>query len=249
MSEGLDQVGKNIKLERIVPDLSIFKELPRDYGNSLMAYARLALPWMLSTEIKRLLYFDSDIVFLREWSALWNVDLGKSLVAAAVCPVVQTLQRENLPLNELGLPPDAPYLQSGIMVMDLDRWRDQQISEHAVKYLTRFPSNARYWDQSALNAVLLGQWLEIAEEWNMAAFRYRELTSGQKGSVGVIHYTGPQKPWHFNKSKDECNAFFFQQLENTVWKKWRPSRIRSHLRFLKYIADQFCEKIGTLRRF
>ncbi len=135
----LNRLGKRIVIHRLVPDLTIFKNLPHDYGNSLMAYARLALAWMLPDTVERVLYCDSDVVFLRDWSPLWDLDLEGCVVAATRCPVVQTLGREELPLADLGLPADAPYLQSGVMVIDFPRWREEQVSERAVSYLQRFP--------------------------------------------------------------------------------------------------------------
>ncbi|TVP75357.1 MAG: glycosyltransferase family 8 protein [Puniceicoccaceae bacterium] len=244
LADELGKVGRDIVLQRLVPDLSIFASLPRDYGNSLMAYARLALPWMLPIEYERVLYCDADVVFLRDWSHLWNLELNEFLVGAAVCPVVQTLGGEGLPLEELGLLPEAAYYQSGVMVMDIARWRKERISESALEYLARFPQQARYWDQSALNAVLPGKWLEISEEWNMATFRYHRLTPEQKTRVGIIHYSGPNKPWNFEAIDDECVRFFFDQLQGTVWKDWRPSRLKSHLRLLKYKFDSTLRKNG-----
>ena len=233
----LSKVGREIVLQRLVPNLSIFASLPRDYGNGVMAYARLALPWMLPEKYERVLYCDADVVFLRDWSHLWNLELKEFLVGAAVCPVLQKLGREDLPLDELGLSHEAAYFQSGVMVMDLTRWRKERVSESAVDYLSRFPQRARFWDQSALNAILPGKWLEIGEEWNTATFRYRGFTTEQKQRVAVIHYSGPHKPWHFEAIDDECVRFFYDQLQGTAWKNWRPSRFRAHLRFLKYKVD------------
>lgn len=241
-SRELRKVGREIVLERMVPDLSDFASLPRDYGNSLMAYARLALPSMLPAEVERVLYCDADLVFLRDWSYLWKLDLKDFVVAAAVCPVVQQLGRESLPLGELGLSKEAPYLQSGVMVMNLTRWREERVSENAAGYLARFPEKAQFWDQSALNVVLPGKWLEIEEEWNMATFRYCGLSPEQKASVAVLHYSGPHKPWHFEAIDEECSRYFFDQLQHTAWAKWRPSRLRSRLRLLKYKIDCLLRK-------
>lgn len=241
-SRELEKSPREIILERLVPDLSIFESLPRDYGNSLMAYARLALPWMLPAEIDRVLYCDADVVFCRDWSPLWDLDLHQFVVAAAVCPVVQSLGREGLPIRELALPPEAPYLQSGVMVMDLPRWRTERVSEDAVDYLGRFPQQAQFWDQTALNAVLPGKWLEISEVWNTALFRYHQLTPEKKALVGVIHFSGPDKPWHFEAIDEECARLFLDQLKGTAWANWRPSRFRFYLRYLKYKVDGLFRK-------
>jgi hypothetical protein len=90
---------------------SVFAGLPRDWGSSVMAYARLALPAMVSEP--RIVYLDSDVIVQGDLSGLWDMDLGDAVIAAGLDLTAKDLTGANLPTRELGLSQSAPCLNSG----------------------------------------------------------------------------------------------------------------------------------------
>jgi lipopolysaccharide biosynthesis glycosyltransferase len=198
-----------------------------------MAYARLLLPDLLP-EVSRLLYVDSDLLVKRSVAPIWEMDMGDKLVAATSCSEIQTLEKGSLPVNELELNPDAPYLQSGFMLMDLDGWRVSGFSEQCLEYLTRFPEHAPHWDQSAINGMIGSRWKRLDPMWNVSVMDFEKLNGGEVDEVNVLHYSGPYKPWKFGTHRWGCSKYFYDLLDRTEWSGWRPSYVRHLLRTAKF---------------
>lgn len=234
-------VTTNVEIQRIRPDLSGFEGFQRDYGNSCMTYARLLLPRLLP-ETKRLLYFDSDLVVTRSWEPVWELDLKGNLLAAAVCQEVRTFGRGGLPLEELGLQSDERYLQAGFMLIDLDAWRCANFGQKCIGYLNTFPNHAPNWDQSAINAVVAGSWVELEPEWNTPAGFYEEAIPRGVPLPAVLHYSGPYKPWQYGTHRWKSARAFYDLLGETAWRGWRPSTLRHYARHLKWRAGKLLGK-------
>lgn len=60
---------------------------------------------------------------------------------------------------ELGLPPDAPYVGSGVLLLNLARWRREGTEERFLAFLRARGGDVTYVDQGVLNGTLgaLGQ--------------------------------------------------------------------------------------------
>ena len=65
---------RSCELIRLRPDMGSYAGLPQDWGNSVMTYARLALPQMITEP--RVLYVDADLLVQADWESLWEMDLG-----------------------------------------------------------------------------------------------------------------------------------------------------------------------------
>ena len=83
---------RSCELIRLRPDMGSYAGLPQDWGNSVMAYARLALPQMVTEP--RVLYVDADLLVQADWESLWEMDLGDAVIAAAPDIVTKTLGAE-----------------------------------------------------------------------------------------------------------------------------------------------------------
>ncbi len=95
------------------------------------AYLRLFAPHIALTETKRLIYFDVDMIVRKDVSEIWNMDL-QGFTMAAVLDVTKTVGCTwgGIPnYKELGLPADAKYFNSGLMVIDCEKWVAQNIPE------------------------------------------------------------------------------------------------------------------------
>jgi lipopolysaccharide biosynthesis glycosyltransferase len=238
LEKSLDSVGVAHRVLRFKPDLSLFEGFPLDYGASYLTYARLFLPKLLP-DICRILYIDSDLLIQESLQPIWETNLGDTPLAAAVCAHVETIGNENLPVEELGLIADAPYLQAGFLLIDLDVWRKMNLSERCLDYLRRYPDRAPHWDQSAINAVIDQKWTALPERWNVPA-AYVEFKSGSWNAINpaVLHYSGPDKPWLYGNHTWSVAQPFFTLLDQTAWRGWRPSHLRAKLKFLKWKLHQ-----------
>lgn len=217
-------LGRSCELIRLRPDMGAYSGLPKDWGASVMTYARLALPQMVQED--RILYVDADLVVQADWTVLWECDLGDAIVAAAMDVITKTLGAEHLNLEKFHMDGADPYFQAGFLLMDLNKWRDFGVSEKVIAYIQENPDHARYWDQSALNVVLYKRWKLIDRGWNTPAWWADQGTEGCGNDAPVLHFVGPRKPWVYGHHKSGSAKVFFRWLDRTDWKGWRPSGFR-----------------------
>ncbi len=213
---------------------ALYTDLTEGQIGSHAAYYRLALPELCDGE--RVLYLDCDIVVLGDVGVLWEADLDGCPLAAAVDYGGATAGSRQGLLNyrELGLPPDAPLFNSGVMIIDLQKWREEDISEKVRSYVARSPEFVRWCDQDGLNAVCCGRWKALDPAWNQQAFIYG-WQSAEDGPLTaeeyeralvrpcVVHYsTRHGKPW-----RPDCRhplaGLYFHYLDMTPWAGWRPA--------------------------
>ena len=123
---------------------------------SQVTYARLLIPLVLPTWVSRVLYLDADLLVLGALAPLWEMDTDGSVLGAVADHGVNLLIDEGR-ASGLGVPQVRDYFNAGVLLIDLDQWRQKQISEIALEYLERHPDSP-YSDQDALNVACDGQW-------------------------------------------------------------------------------------------
>jgi lipopolysaccharide biosynthesis glycosyltransferase len=219
-------------LFRLRPDLNRFAGFPTDWGSSVMAYARLILSEMV--QHNRAIYIDSDAIVQTDLIELWNVDIGRSVMGATIDIVAKNLGNAQLPIAELGLSESAPCLNSGVLVMNLQRWRELAITAQSLSYLRRWPKHALNWDQSALNVVLYNNWFPLETTWNTPAWYADTAREGCMLDARILHFIGPHKPWIYGYHRSPSAMRFYTQLDYTEWAGWRPTRSRQMYKWMKF---------------
>jgi lipopolysaccharide biosynthesis glycosyltransferase len=119
-------------------------------------------------------------------------------------------------------------------VIDLTRWKQEQVSERVLVYLRDYPDHARYWDQSALNATLYGRWLRLQDTWNTPAFWADKKKDSTSLEDPILHFVGPDKAWLLGHHRKPAALRFFDELDHTAWRGWRPNLLRNVLKRIKY---------------
>jgi lipopolysaccharide biosynthesis glycosyltransferase len=174
-------------------------------------YERLLAPDALPDTIERAIYLDGDLLVRDAVDLLWTTDLGGSIIGAvqdAVIPWVSSplgLSR----YRQLGCRPEDPYFNAGVLVVDLDAWRRQQIGPKALEYLQHYERSINLADQDALNAVLHDRWKPLEDRWNvvggLAGRRHLEpkgIESSRMAAAvqdpAIIHFSGYLKPWVYD---------------------------------------------------
>lgn len=167
------------------------------------AYYRISIPNLLKTA-DRAIYLDCDMLALENIQYLWEIDLGTNLLAA-----VEDAGFHNR-LNTMGVSCQSDkYFNSGMMVMDLKKWREEKITEQAFQFIKTYPQLLRFHDQDTLNAILHDRWLELHPSWNAQTYLMLEekehptaigRLKWQEARVNpaIVHFCGSQKPWHKN---------------------------------------------------
>lgn len=200
--------------------------LPLGRHVTAAAYRRLFLPDVLPERYQRIIYLDSDMLIVRPGlAALLDLPLEGRPIAAAI-DMIFLKDFEDGPLTAsfqayrsgLGLPLDAPYFNSGLLVIDQQAWRRQAVTEKALAFVTAEPARCQFQDQSALNAVLYDNWLRLSPRYNfMGDFQLLDLEATI--APVVLHFVNHPKPWHFADWTGEGRfaALYRDYLAQSPW--------------------------------
>jgi lipopolysaccharide biosynthesis glycosyltransferase len=155
-------------------------------------YYRLFFPALIGPEIKKLIYIDADTLILKDLAPLYNFDTNFKPIAAAP-------DKGMFPRPELGTVAEDSYFNSGVMVIDTEEWRKQEVFKKSLTFLQTYPEKIIWADQDVLNAVLLGNWQKLDYEFNfmrecIPAFLSNANRAKLLANIFVLHFNGP-KPW------------------------------------------------------
>ena len=196
-----DRFHVGLKLLEI--DQNILKDCPvnnKIHYADIMMYARLLLPSML-TDLDKVIYLDCDLVVNKDLNDLWDTDVND--VAVAMAPDYHYNNAETL--RRLGIQ-GHNYLNSGVIVMNLDYWRKHDIQNKVLTYIIDNRDRIIYPDQDALNVILKDERKELPIKYNVTPYHlYRKLEyfpgnrhaeiMEARVSPMIFHYMGPTKPW------------------------------------------------------
>jgi lipopolysaccharide biosynthesis glycosyltransferase len=149
----------------------------------------------LPRSVQRVLYLDSDIIINGPLEILFNLDMAGNIIAAATDSHNHTQEVTRIK-RELGLPQDFEYVNSGVLVMDIEAMRGYITTAEIINRLTVYRSRLKYPDQDLLNVLFNDKILHLDRYmYNYSPFSncswLDDLTAGYPA---VIHFTGI-KPW------------------------------------------------------
>ncbi len=111
-------------------------------------YFRLYLASILPSKIDRVVYIDCDMIIRHSLEEVYNLDMGNCIVAGVDdC-------RSDLYRIEIGCRPGTAYINNGFMVIDLKKWREENVEEKFTKFISSRNGDCTYMDQAPLNGVL-----------------------------------------------------------------------------------------------
>jgi len=229
----LAQACANLEAEWVDASRADLRGLPVFGHVRETAYLRILLADLLPARVSRLLYLDSDIVVTNSLDDLWRSPFdGWPL---------QAIQEQDCVLRDFGIESyagvgceysDMPYLNSGVLLMDLESWRKEQLGAAILRTVRENAARIRFWDQDGINAVMRGQWKKLSARWNRrvdcgttdwnstgdgpAAYVRRLLASSS-----ILHFASSAKPWNYHVDHPAC-GIFFAYLDATPWRGWRP---------------------------
>lgn len=206
----VNERGNQIKFLKM--DENMFKGYLVSERLTQAIYYRLLIPDLLLGEnAQKAIYLDCDLILNADISELWNVELGRNVLAAVAetnegCRYVSSPRALRL-YKELGIPEKNKYFNSGVLVMNLEEWRKRNITAKVCNYLTENCEQVIYHDQDGLNAILWDSWLELPTDWNVMSYLFitehkhqvinmeKETVEQLRRKPKIVHFTGWKKPW------------------------------------------------------
>ncbi|RYE55297.1 MAG: glycosyltransferase family 8 protein [Sphingobacteriales bacterium] len=183
----------------------------------LTTYLRLFAPYALPDDVERFIYLDVDTILVKDISTLWYTDL-RGFTIGAVLDLGKTVDCSwgGIPnYKELGLSADTKYFNAGVMVIDVVRWREQDISTKVIDALRTYAEHVVLVDQYGLNVVFANNWEELDPKWNWFAFQEDE-------NPHLVHFLDVKPIFRSYNSNPVFKDTFFKYLELTPWKGFQP---------------------------
>jgi len=241
----------NLELRDLPLPLDRFRHFKSLHGN-WMAYARLALPEGLP-DVERVIYLDADLIVRADLAELFVHDLEDNILGAVPRKTLRHSMEQDV-WRRLSLDLDAPYFNSGVLVMDLEKMRQEFIVAQFDEYFRKVSDCFTLHDQTALNAACFGRWSVLSYEWNVPAWPGDGLSAINHSKI--LHYVGSPKPWdlfgrvlnpqgiHWFKVRDR----FRGQLRTR--NRWRtlPRRLVRTSRLARSYYRAWQKRVGLRRR-
>ncbi|KAK3030513.1 hypothetical protein RJ639_039543 [Escallonia herrerae] len=171
-------------------------------------YARSYLADLLPPCVKKVVYLDSDLVLVDDIAKLAATPLGDNSVLAApeYCNANFTFYFtpsfwSNPSLSLTFANRKACYFNTGVMVIDLERWRAGDYTTKIEEWM-ELQKRMRIYELGSLPPFLLvfaGNIAPVDHRWNqhgLGGDNYRGLCRDlHPGPVSLLHWSGKGKPW------------------------------------------------------
>lgn len=238
IDDGIKDENKN-KIFKTVKKLQGNIEFVKIKNNSLencyvsgelsrASYFRLDIANILDKSIKKIIYLDCDLLVYDDIEKMWNIDMQDKAIAATCDYGIMASKRIRKQKNKyIGLPFNAKYFNAGVLMMDLEIWRENKYAEKVIKLAVgnRFPNH----DQDALNKFFMNNWHDIPLRWDVippvfnlflkilmnSTLRCKAIEA--KLNPAIFHYAGGYKPWEYDIYKG-FNDKYYEYLEHTEFK-------------------------------
>lgn len=194
---------------------------------SKAAYYRLFVTDIIDTDVHKILYLDGDIIVTQSLLDLWQVDISNYALGA-----VTDMAEGRQEFERLGYAADEGYFNSGVLLINLDYWREHNLKDKFIDLIVKHPEKIKLHDQDVLNITLHDKKLKLPMKYNVQngflcktakedfGGRYEEYKYDLLEAIAnpvIIHFTDGKKPWHV----EDCNPLsyeWFKYFKQTEWK-------------------------------
>ena len=222
----------NIEFYQInMPEIAYLK--PDALYTNAMIY-KIAIPLLVPKEMGKILYLDSDMLVTAPLDDLWETDVSDVSVACVLQPFTADTAKI---INELGYDDSFGYFNSGMLLMNLKRWREKNIAGQTLQKLDSNPQRDPYRDQRVLNDILHNDKKTVSERFNTEANPW--ITKKPLSFPVVIHFATDRKPWY----KD------FFGLYIAEWRRTKEKSLWANERLRYYEDKSFSGRLKTCVKF
>lgn len=146
-----------LKSENIDEMVGIDIKATRD----LSAYARLFISSLLDESIEKIIYLDCDGIVPNSLKELWDTNISNYYIGAVLdaCPkYVNTF---------LNIPRDDEHYNSGVLLINLKKWRQDNLEEKFLDFIIENDGKVFHNDQGILNVCCKGNILKLHPKFNI----------------------------------------------------------------------------------
>ncbi|KAK4784978.1 hypothetical protein SAY86_001667 [Trapa natans] len=185
-------------------------------------YARNYLGDILDPCVDRVIYLDSDVIVVDDVRKLWDTAFsgGRIIGAPEYCHAnftkyfTDNFWSDPLLSRVFGSRSRPCYFNTGVMVMDLRRWRDGNFRKRIENWM-EVQKRKRIYDLGSLPPFLLvfaGNVEPIDHRWNQHGLGGDNVKGSCRslhpGPVSLLHWSGKGKPWVRLDARKPCPLDF-----------------------------------------
>lgn len=174
--------------------------IPEGTHFNLVNYFRLGVASILP-KIDKIIYLDSDIIVNKDIVDLWRTSFNGSCIVGCNSMV------HDRNCERLGLPVEKPYINSGVMMLNLKRIREDKIEDLFFKYMEKCAHKASNVDQDVINVVMadVDNGIKLIDQnWNVEIrtdMPFFEEYVAILNNPYIIHFITADKPWKENSTQ------------------------------------------------
>lgn len=235
------------------PFSSLKKRIPQNdkTGFAQVGYARLFISQICDKD--RILYIDCDTIINSSLKKLWEYDLGgKVLGGVQDNPAL-------FALTEVGMTRKHRYINSGVLLIDLKRWKEFNVEEKILEMIKKHNGFVMHHDQGIINGVLkdnikilppkfntMSQFFDtkakqIKKLYDMECYYTQaQLDEAIKNPV-IIHYITKfyNRPW-FKSCTHPLKSLYIENLEKTPFEvKLFDGELKKNVKLRKFVFNHF----------
>lgn len=228
-------------------------KLNMEWKISISSYARLFISSMLPDGCKKAIYLDCDTVVCGSLSEMWDTEMGTASVAGV----------EDLIKNEfkkkIGIPVDANYINAGVLLIDIEKWRKQSAEKQFLDFINKRDGQVTHHDQGVINGTMNAETMILPPQYNamtpffttkyerlLKIYQLKKYYSPQEIQCAVenpviIHYTPEYvgRVWEYECKHPKAEVYR-SYLELTPWRGCltHAKRLPAKLRILYWMQKK-----------
>ena len=172
-------------------------------------YYRLFAPYII--DVDRILYLDCDLIINGSIDAFYNSNLDNNIIGA-----INNFDSDSYLYNErLGLAKDNNYINAGVLLIDVKKYKKYITKEEIIKYINNNLDILDYQDQDVINYLFHDNIKIYDYKYN---YQITQILDGyEEYGMNIVHYCNKYKPWNddfinFKKAYDYYNLLDKLQL-------------------------------------
>lgn len=206
---------------------------------SRVTYLRLIMPKVLKDIADKFIYMDADMICLGNINELFNINLqGKPLAAVSDSPGAVEYRTKFLKMK------NGKYFNDGIMLIDINEWEKERITEKAFSYQGADPNKFLGQSQDIINMVVDGNAVFLEHRFNQYA------GDNLPNNTIICHFLGRDKPW--DMVLYDADKLWRHYLELSFWDNIydpMPPKTPEHYHNFKRMAEVFRLKGNYTKMF
>lgn len=195
------------------------------------SFSRLFAASFLDNSIDKVLYLDADSLIRGSFKELWETDISNYYVAGVLDIGPEYVK------TSVGLDKDVKYINAGVLLINLDKWRKEDVESKFIKFLEDYNMEVYNNDQGIINGVLsdkilivdpkfnlMSPFLEIDYDdvikWNDLKNHYgKETIENALKNPVFLHFSAFMKgrPW-FKGFKHPCSELYLEYANQTPFR-------------------------------